>query len=81
VSDDPEDFDDIPLPPDPEFDRDAQYALAQEWLSHEQRDRITGEARNLAARGLTREATGFVERWPERSVARVVLLRRTIKAT
>ena len=69
MSDDPEDFDDIPLPPDSEFDRDAECALAQEWLSDEDRARIIGRARNLAASGLAREALG---NWICREVARTL---------
>jgi hypothetical protein len=69
MSDDLEDFDDIPGPPDPEFDPVAGFALAVPGLSDEQRERIIGEARNLAASGLTREA---VCTWICREVALVV---------
>jgi hypothetical protein len=69
MSDDLEDFDDIPRPPDPEFDPVAGFALAIPGLSDEQRERIIGEARNLAASGLTREA---VCNWICREVALVV---------
>jgi hypothetical protein len=69
MSDDLEDFDDIPPPPDPEFDRDAEFALAVPGLSDQERERIISEARNLAASGLAREALG---NWICRTVARVV---------
>jgi hypothetical protein len=69
MSDDLEDFDDIPLPPDPEFDRDAEFALAIPGLSDEQRERIISQARNLAASGLAREVLG---NWICREVARTV---------
>jgi hypothetical protein len=69
VSDDPEDFGDIPPAPDPEFDRDAECALAIPGLSDEAREKIISQARNLAASGLAREAVG---NWICREVARVV---------
>jgi hypothetical protein len=69
VSDDPEDFDDIPLPPDPEFDRDAEFALMSPALSDEERARIIRQGRSLAASGLARGALG---NWICREVARTV---------
>jgi hypothetical protein len=67
--DDLDDFDDIPLPPPPEFDRDAEFALASPGLSREERAGIISEARSLAASGLAREALG---NWICREVARTV---------
>jgi hypothetical protein len=64
-----DDFDDIPRPPPPEFDRDAEFALASPGLSGEERARIISEARSLAASGLAREALG---NWICREVARTV---------
>jgi hypothetical protein len=67
--DDLEDFEDIPSPPPPEFDRDAEFALASPGLTSEERARIVGEARSLAASRIAREALG---NWICREVARTV---------
>jgi hypothetical protein len=45
-------------PPPPEFDRDAMDALAIPGLAEDERDRIMGEARELARRGMPREQVG-----------------------
>jgi hypothetical protein len=69
VTDDQKDFEDIPPPPLPEFDRDAEYALASPGLWKEERAGIIGEARSLLVGGLSREA---VSNWICREVARTV---------
>lgn len=50
-----DDFGDTPPPPPPEFDPVAIYALASPELWKDERAEIIREARNLRARGLTRE--------------------------
>jgi hypothetical protein len=69
VIDDLEDFENIPPPPQSEFDRDAEFALASPGLDEEERDAIIRQARSLAASGLAREALG---NWICREVARTV---------
>jgi hypothetical protein len=63
---DEDDLGDVPAPPVPEFDRDAQYALSSPGLSKEDREEIRREARAL---GLSREAVG---NWICRKVAQAV---------